>query len=199
MADFLGMMKQAAQLQSKMQALQAELDTITVDGTAGGGMVTVTLTARGDLKGIKIDESLIKPGEKEIIEDLRETQPRKNVEVAIEPGMSAVGDTQLLRLFLQNLLENAWKFTSKHNHAKIEIGSSETDGKTVFFVKDDGAGFDMAHADMLFAPFQRLHAQTEFPGTGVGLASAQRIIHRHGGTIWAESEVEKGATFYFTL
>ena len=136
---------------------------------------------------------------KEIIEDLRETQPRKNVEVAIEPGMSAVGDTQLLRLFLQNLLENAWKFTSKHNHAKIEIGSRESDGKKVFYVKDDGAGFDMAHADMLFAPFQRLHAQTEFPGTGVGLASAQRIIHRHGGTIWAESEVEKGATFYFTL
>jgi len=136
---------------------------------------------------------------KEIIEDLRETQPRKNVEVVIEPEMSAVGDTQLLRLFLQNLLENAWKFTSKHNHARIEFGSRESDGRRVFFVKDDGAGFNMAHSDMLFAPFQRLHAQAEFPGTGVGLASAQRIIHRHGGKIWAESEVEKGATFYFTL
>jgi PAS domain S-box-containing protein len=136
---------------------------------------------------------------KEIIDDLRETQPRKNVEVAIEPGMSTVGDTQLLRLFLQNLLENSWKFTSKHEHAKIEMGSCESDGKKVFYVKDDGAGFEMAHADMLFAPFQRLHSQTEFAGTGVGLASAQRIIRRHGGKIWAESEVEKGATFYFTL
>jgi len=136
---------------------------------------------------------------REIIEDLRETQPRKNVEVVIEPEMSAVGDTQLLRLFLQNLLENAWKFTSKHNHARIEFGSRESDGRRVFFVKDDGAGFDMAHSAMLFAPFQRLHAQAEFPGTGVGLASAQRIIHRHGGKIWAESEVEKGATFYFSL
>jgi light-regulated signal transduction histidine kinase (bacteriophytochrome) len=135
----------------------------------------------------------------EIVEDIRRQQTRSHAKVMIEPGMSAVGDPQLLRMCLQNLLENAWKFTSRHDQAKIEVGSRELDGKRAFFVKDDGAGFDMAHADMLFAPFQRLHAQSEFPGTGVGLASAQRIIRRHGGTIWAESEVEKGATFYFTL
>ncbi len=136
---------------------------------------------------------------KEIIADLRRQQTRTRVEVMVEPGLSAIGDPALLRLFLQNLLENAWKFTSKHRHVKIEIGSCERDGKKCFFVKDDGAGFNMTHADMLFAPFQRLHAQSEFPGTGIGLASAQRIIRRHGGKIWAESEVEKGATFYFTL
>lgn len=151
---------------------------------------------RAELSRVAIDLTTMA---KEIIEDLRRQQTRSHVKVMIEPGMSAVGDPQLLRTFFQNLLENAWKFTSRHDKANIEVGSRECDGKRVFFVKDDGAGFDMAHADMLFAPFQRLHAQTEFPGTGVGLASAQRIIHRHGGTIWAEGEVEKGATFHFTL
>jgi PAS domain S-box-containing protein len=124
----------------------------------------------------------------EIIEDLRRQQPRPRVEVMMERGMSAVGDPALIRLCLQNLLENAWKFTSKHDRARIEFGSREGDGSKVFFVKDDGAGFDMA-----------LHAQADVPGTGVGLASAQRIIHRHGGKIWAEGEVEKGATFFFSL
>ena len=151
---------------------------------------------RAEMSRVAIDLTTIV---KEIIGDLGRQQPRSHVQMIIEPGMSAIGDPQLLRMCLQNLLENAWKFTSKHEHAKIEIGSRETDGKKVFYVKDDGAGFDMAHADMLFAPFQRLHAQAEFAGTGVGLASAQRVIHRHGGKIWAESEVEKGATFFFTL
>jgi PAS domain S-box-containing protein len=151
---------------------------------------------RAEMSRVSVDLSSLA---NEVMEELRHAQPRNHVNVSIEPGMSAVGDPQLIRLFLQNLLENAWKFTSKHDQARIEVGSSETDGKKVFFVKDDGAGFDMAHADMLFAPFQRLHAQTEFPGTGIGLASVQRIIHRHGGRIWAESEVEKGATFFFTL
>jgi PAS domain S-box-containing protein len=136
---------------------------------------------------------------KEIVEELRRALPRERMTVKIQPKMFAVGDPQLIRLLLQNLLENAWKFTSKHQQGSIECGSCESGGRKVLFVKDDGAGFDMAHADMLFAPFQRLHAQTDFPGTGVGLASAQRIVHRHGGKIWAESEVEKGATFYFTL
>jgi len=97
------------------------------------------------------------------------------------------------------LLRNAWKFTSKHPSARIEVGQTRTDGGRTFFVADDGAGFDMAHADLLFAPFQRLHRQSEFEGTGVGLATVQRIIHRHGGRLWAEGAVEGGAFFYFTL
>jgi PAS domain S-box-containing protein len=136
---------------------------------------------------------------REIVEDLRRTQGREHVGVKIEPELVAIGDPQLIRMLLQNLLENAWKFSSKHRESTIEFGSCQIDGSKVFFVRDDGAGFDMAHADLLFAPFQRLHAQSEFPGTGVGLASVQRVVHRHGGKIWAVSEVEKGATFYFTL
>jgi light-regulated signal transduction histidine kinase (bacteriophytochrome) len=151
---------------------------------------------RAEMSRVSVDISSLAS---EIMEELHQSQPRRKVEAMIEPGISAEGDPQLLRLLLQNLLENAWKFTSKNNRATIEVGSCRRDGKRVYFVKDDGAGFEMAHADRLFAPFQRLHAQTEFPGTGIGLASAQRIVHRHEGKIWAESEVDKGATFYFTL
>jgi light-regulated signal transduction histidine kinase (bacteriophytochrome) len=101
---------------------------------------------------------------------------------------------------LANLLENAWKFTGKHASARIEFGRTEIEAKTVYFVGDDGAGFDMAYAGKLFGGFHRMHSPSDFPGTGVGLASAQRIVHRHGGRgVWAEAEVEKGATFYFTL
>jgi len=100
---------------------------------------------------------------------------------------------------LENLLGNAWKFTSTREHARIEIGSSEHDGRVAFFVRDDGVGFDMAHAGQLFKPFQRLHGANEFPGTGIGLASVHRIITRHGGHISAEGEIGRGATFTFTL
>lgn len=109
------------------------------------------------------------------------------------------GDRSLLRVVLENLLGNAWKFTSKHPRARIEFGITEQDGRTVYFVRDDGAGFDMAYANKLFTPFQRLHGSNEFDGTGIGLATVQRIIYRHGGSVWAEGEVERGATFYFTL
>jgi len=134
-----------------------------------------------------------------IATELQKTQPERQVEFVITPGLSAKGDEHLLRLLLENLLGNAWKFTGKLSQARIEFGSTQVDGKQVFFVRDDGAGFGMTYANKLFAPFQRLHSASEFPGIGIGLATVQRIIHRHAGRVWAEGEIEKGATFYFTL
>jgi PAS domain S-box-containing protein len=131
--------------------------------------------------------------------DLQQTEPGRHVEFVIEPGITAKGDPRLLRLVLENLLGNAWKFTSRHPQARIEFGAVPAEGKPVYYVRDDGAGFDMAYADKLFGTFQRLHSPAEFDGTGIGLATVQRIIHRHGGRIWAEGAQERGATFSFTL
>ena len=108
-------------------------------------------------------------------------------------------EKRLARTLLQNLLANAWKFTGKIAPARIEVGVSNGEGTKGFFVRDNGAGFDQAHSEKLFSPFQRLHTVGEFPGTGIGLATAQRIVHRHGGRIWAEGNVDRGATFYFTI
>jgi signal transduction histidine kinase len=136
---------------------------------------------------------------RDIGEKLHKLEPGRRVEIIIEPGMTVRGDERLLRIALENLFDNAWKYTSKHATARIEFGARTSAGKRVFFLKDDGAGFDMDHAKKLFGAFQRIHTNEEFPGTGVGLATVQRIIRRHGGEIWAESEVEKGATFYCTI
>lgn len=152
----------------------------------------------------------------EIATDLQASQPDRQVEFLITPGMMVYADSNLLRVALENLLQNAWKFTSHHPTARIEIGtiaasqidsSKQIDLKInqkqgedlVYFVRDDGAGFDMAYASMLFGVFQRLHNTHEFPGTGIGLATVQRVIHRHGGRVWAEGVVEAGATIYFTI
>jgi light-regulated signal transduction histidine kinase (bacteriophytochrome) len=134
-----------------------------------------------------------------IAEELKKTQPGRQVEFVIKEGLTVNGDARLLKLVLENLLSNSWKFTAKHTSARIEFGVERPDGKFAYFVRDDGAGFDMAYVEKLFTPFQRLHAPTEFLGTGIGLALVQRIIHRHGGRVWAKGEVEKGAKIYFTL
>jgi light-regulated signal transduction histidine kinase (bacteriophytochrome) len=130
---------------------------------------------------------------------LQETEPGRQVDFNIQAGLSARGDASLLEAVLSNLLGNAFKFTSQRAQARIEFGQTETHSQRVFFVRDNGAGFDMAYAEKLFGAFQRLHKASEFPGTGVGLAIVQRVIHRHGGRVWVEAVVNDGATFYFTL
>ncbi len=134
-----------------------------------------------------------------VIAQLRATDPDRTVELVAADGLTAEGDPRLLRALLENLLGNAWKFSSKRELARIEIGRATLAGTPTFFVRDNGAGFDMEYAKRLFSPFQRLHVQDDFPGTGIGLATVQRIVRRHGGTIWAEGAVNRGAVFYFTL
>jgi light-regulated signal transduction histidine kinase (bacteriophytochrome) len=159
-------------------------------------MLNLSRVTRSAMRREKLDLTAVA---RSIARELQETEPGRRVEFVIENDLSAVGDSQLVRAAMENLLRNSWKYTSAHPSARIEFGKSQRNGKFSFFVRDDGAGFDPRHADRLFGAFQRLHTATEFPGTGVGLATVQRIIHRHGGEIWAEGAVEKGATFYFTL
>ena len=130
---------------------------------------------------------------------IRDRYPDRDVELAIEPNMEVHGDTRLLRIALENLLDNAWKYTEGTTPAQISVGCKTSDGGTAYFVRDNGVGFDMAYSSKLFAPFQRLHAESQFPGTGIGLVTVQRIVARHGGRIWAEAAPNHGATFYFTL
>jgi light-regulated signal transduction histidine kinase (bacteriophytochrome) len=134
-----------------------------------------------------------------VIADLREKDPSRQVTVEIAAGLTARGDTRLINVVLVNLLDNAWKFTAKTAEARIIVGQKNNETETVFFIQDNGAGFDMAYADKLFAPFRRLHLESEFEGTGIGLATVLRVVARHGGRIWADSALEKGTTFFFTL
>ncbi|GAF83270.1 unnamed protein product [marine sediment metagenome] len=159
-------------------------------------LLTLSRVTRSEMRQETVDLSAIAQS---IAEELQETQPERQVDFVIAPGLTTSGDSQLLHQLMENLLGNAWKFTGQHPKARIEFGTSQVDGKEAFFVRDNGVGFDMTYADKLFGVFQRLHSQDEFPGTGVGLAIVQRIAHRHGGQVWAEGKVEEGATFYFTL
>ncbi len=134
-----------------------------------------------------------------VLEELRRSAPERQVETFVQPGLRVVGDPTLLRMVLENLLGNAWKYSSRQDTAAIRFESMTRDGEQVFVISDNGAGFDMRFADRLFGVFQRLHSASEFQGTGVGLASARRIVRRHGGDIWAESELGQGARFYFSL
>ena len=134
-----------------------------------------------------------------IAAELQDNEPEKKVDFQVSSGLTAHGDRALLEAALENLLRNAWKFTGYREQARIDFGVTEQAGERVYYVRDNGAGFDMAYVDKLFGPFQRLHDTAEFPGSGIGLAIVQRVILRHGGRIWAEGEIDKGATFYFTL
>jgi PAS domain S-box-containing protein len=159
-------------------------------------LLTLSRIGRADIQATAVDLSEMA---NEILDELRRSQPERAVDAAIAPGIVARGDRRLLRVVLENLLGNAWKYTGQHPRARIEFDVREQDASPVYFVRDDGAGFDMAYADRLFAPFQRLHPRERFEGTGIGLATVQRIVHRHGGRIWPEASVEGGATFHFTL
>ncbi|MEO3428078.1 PAS domain S-box protein [Pelagibius sp. CAU 1746] len=134
-----------------------------------------------------------------VVQDLSAREPDRLADFVIDGSVAARGDVRLLRIAIENLLGNAWKFTARKTPARIEFGCGVHDGVTHYFVRDNGAGFDMAYAEKLFQPFQRLHDDQSFAGTGIGLATVLRILRRHGGDIWAESEVGEGATFYFTL
>ncbi len=159
-------------------------------------LLTLSRVTRSTLVRGRFDISHVA---RSVHERLTRTAPRTGVEVVVEPGLVADGDARLVELLLDNLLANAWKFSSKREDARIEFGAQETEGGRAYFVRDNGAGFDMRYADKLFGVFQRLHGVSEFEGTGVGLATVLRIVQSHGGRVWGEGRVGEGATFYFTL
>jgi PAS domain S-box-containing protein len=177
--DFLGRVRTASHRMGEVIDALLELSRLT----------------RVDIQRERIDLSAKARG---LLDELAKAHPDRKVELVIEPGLTAYGDLRLLRQALGNLLSNAWKYTQHVTAARIEVGRQKT-GERAFFVRDNGAGFDMAHKDKLFAPFQRLHAQREFEGHGIGLVTAARVIQRHGGRIWADAAVGQGATFYFVI
>ena len=160
-------------------------------------LLQLSRVTRSQMKSAKVDLSAIAT---DIVEQLRAEDPQRNLQTIIASSLKTQGDPQLLRIVLNNLLHNAWKYTSKCSHPRIEFGViTENIDRPTYFVRDNGAGFDQEYADKLFTAFQRLHSEAEFPGTGIGLATVQRIIYRHGGKVWAEGECDRGATIYFTL
>ena len=176
------------------------LDRIRAADQRMGALIDALLElsrlSRGELIRERLDVSALA---RSVAAELAEAAPGRAVELAIADGLEAEADRDLVRALLANLLGNAWKFTAKHETARIEVGVTDAGDERAFYVRDDGAGFDMAYADKLFGAFQRLHSPGEFEGLGIGLATVQRIVRRHGGRVWAEGAVEKGATFSFTL
>lgn len=159
-------------------------------------LLSLSRVTRSELKRVRTDLSAIAES---VVQELRGETPERSVSVSIHPGLSCLADPSLIRIALYNLIGNAWKFTSRRADARIEFGALIQRNRTVYYVRDNGAGFDMEHAGKLFGAFQRLHSPRDFEGTGVGLATVSRIVDRHGGTVWAESVMDQGATFYFTL
>jgi signal transduction histidine kinase len=181
---------------SEKDYLQRVRNGVQYMGELIDDLLKLSKVSRGTLARKTVDLSALAEA---TLTHLRASDPERKVDVCIAPGLSVNADATLLSAVLENLLGNAWKYTGKVDQAVIEIGEIERDGETVFYVKDNGAGFDMRYADKLFGAFQRLHMKDEFPGTGIGLATVHRIVLRHGGRIWAEAEPGKGATFFFTL
>ena len=159
-------------------------------------ILALSRVTRAEMRWTTVDLSAVA---RSVADQLASAAPSRVVRFEIEPALSALGDPVLLRQLLENLLDNAFKFTSRHASAHIRVGQQSQRGEHVYYVQDDGAGFDMEHTGKLFGTFERLHTTEQFPGTGIGLATVQRIVRRHGGVIWAEAAVEQGATFYFTL
>jgi PAS domain S-box-containing protein len=178
--DFLTRIRQSSQLMGRL-----------IDD-----MLTLSRISRAEMHPDKVDLSEMVLS---ITEELKRSQPKRAAEFIIAPDITACGDRALVDALLRNLLENAWKYTSKCPQTRIEFGLIQDDSGPVYFIRDNGVGFDMKYSDKLFKPFSRLHSQEEYPGTGIGLANVLRIVRRHGGRVWAESEEGKGAEFYFTL
>ena len=174
----------------KIHSTSARMDRLIHDLLAFSRMSRTAMTIE------RVDFSAIA---RAIAADLLEERPKREATFLIADDLVVDGDTALLTIVLENLLGNAWKYTGRRGAARIEFGAETLDGETVYFVRDDGVGFDMRFVGKLFRPFQRLHAVGDFEGTGIGLATVQRIVERHGGRVWAESEVEKSTTFRFTL
>ena len=160
------------------------------------GLQTLFRLTSGEISREHLDVTALA---NEIVGELRTGSPDRRVQVEIAKGVSASGDKRLIRILLANLLNNAWKFSCTKTSSKVMVGTEMVDGESRIFVKDNGVGFDMIYAHRLFGAFQRLHSQSEFAGAGIGLATARRIVNRHGGRIWAEGAVGEGATFYFVI
>ena len=160
------------------------------------GLLTLLQISRVELKERELDLASMA---KQSYRELMVLYPERKVEFICHPELSAYADPKLLAIAIDQLMENAWKFTKGSKPAQIEFGSTLQNDKTVFFMRDNGIGFDMAYAKKLFGVFERLHAKNDFGGTGIGLAMVKRVIDRHNGAIWAESVINQGATFYFTL
>jgi PAS domain S-box-containing protein len=173
----------------RVSAASSQMDKLVDD------LLRLSRISRSELQRQQINLSALA---EEVVSELKREEPQREIETVIAPGLQAPGDERLVRVVLDNLLRNAWKFTGKKARARIEFGRIEAP-EPAFFVRDNGVGFDMAYAGRLFGVFQRLHSVTDYPGSGIGLAIVQRVINRHGGRVWAESSENSGATFYFTL
>jgi len=189
--DYAGKLDEAGQ--ESLQRVRAASQRM---GTLIDDLLKLARVTRAEIRTEDVDLSGMA---RDIVADLQRTTPERQVEFEIAPGLKARGDTRLLRVALDNLLRNSWKYTAKQPAPRVEFRSADANGGRTFMVRDNGAGFDMKYADKLFGVFQRLHAAADFEGTGIGLATVRRIINRHGGRIWAEGAVDQGATFYFTL
>jgi len=182
--------------EGKMQMLARMRASVAAMSTMIDDLLDLSRSTSAPMHATRLDLSVMAAS---VLKGLAEANPDRNVEVSIAEKCQVNADRGLMQIVLQNLLRNAWKFTGRCDSPRIEFGCKHPGNVTIFYVRDNGAGFDPRLADRLFKPFQRLHASSDFPGTGIGLATVRRIVRRHGGEVWAEGEVDKGATFYFTL